>query len=100
MRKNVCKVINALVDGKPAIGDSKRTCSTDGTTLYSYRMPVARIVKRARVKSPGIVVRGKVQIVERERAPSNTTRSHVDAARAVFKFDMTHAYDVEWVESL
>lgn len=42
MRKNISKVIEAFRDRKSAIGDSKRSCHTDGETVYSYSTPIAR----------------------------------------------------------
>ena len=47
-------------------GESKRdgNVSTDGCTLYSYRMPIARMV------------RGKAEIIRHEDSPSRTTTKH------------------------
>lgn len=73
MRKNAEKVIRAFLARKPAQGDSKRTISTDGSILYSYRMPIAR---------HGVCDRTFV-VMNREDAPSNTTRSHVDAVELI-----------------
>lgn len=42
MRKNIAKVLSAFIVGKKAQGDSKRSCWTDGETLYSYSTPIAR----------------------------------------------------------
>ncbi len=41
MRKNVRKVIEAFKRGEAAIGDSKRTIWTDGTTIFSYSTAIA-----------------------------------------------------------
>ena len=65
MRANIAKVTSAFKRGAPAIGDSKRTCWTDGITIYSYRMPIARRID------------GIVYIVR--TGPSQTTRSQIRA---------------------
>jgi len=72
MRANIEKVLHAFGAGSSAVGDSGRTCSTDGTTLYSYRMPIARRVG------------GRIYIVPYHMAPSATTRSQVRAAQVYF----------------
>lgn len=36
MRKNMKKVLDAFRVSKPAKGDSRKTCWTDGTHVYSY----------------------------------------------------------------
>ena len=41
MRKNIAAVIGAFLEGRPAVGDSRQTCWTDGEVLYSYAMPIA-----------------------------------------------------------
>lgn len=75
MRKNMAKVIEAFKRGESAVGDSKGTCSTDGTTVYSYRMPIARRLDG-----------GAVQIVAYSSAPTATTRSQVRALQVTFPF--------------
>ncbi len=70
MRKNIAKVIAAFNAGKSAVGDAKRSCSTDGTTIFSYRMPIAW-----RDES------GKVHVVSYYDATSATTRTQVSACR-------------------
>ena len=40
MRKNISKVIEAFKARKSAVGDSKRSCHTDGETIYSYSTPI------------------------------------------------------------
>lgn len=74
MRKNISKVIEAFKAGREAIGDSKRSCSTDGTTVYSYRMPIARRVSG-----------GAIVIVAYDDAPTPTTRSQVRALQIAFE---------------
>lgn len=73
MRQNMQRVIEAFKAGTAAVGDSKRTCWTDGTTVYSYAMPIA---KRS--------ANGSIAIVRYEDAPTNTTRSQVRALVAAF----------------
>ena len=70
MRKNISKVIEAFKLRKPAKGDSKGTCSTDGNTIYSYAMPIARRDSD-----------GSINVIARGTAPSVTTRSQVDACQ-------------------
>lgn len=41
MRKNIQRVIAAFIAGKAASGDSKRTCWTNGTEVYSYALRIA-----------------------------------------------------------
>lgn len=67
MRKNLQKVMKAFLKGESAKGDAKNTCSTDGITIYSYDMPIARRVY------------GGVEIIRRDKAPSNTTRSQISS---------------------
>ncbi len=73
MRKNMQTVIAAFdsytaTKDRPVYGDSKRTCWTDGETIYSYAMPIARR------QGPRCVV-----VVDRESAPvwSKTTSCQV-----------------------
>jgi hypothetical protein len=73
MRKNMGRVIEAFKRGESATGDSKNTCSTDGTTVYSYRMPVARRLKN-----------GRVQIVAYSASPTRTTTSQIHALMVAF----------------
>jgi hypothetical protein len=96
MRKNISKVIMAFRYGKYAKGDSKATCWTDGTTIYSYQMPIARRVRRPGRRS------GILQIVEYDRAPSATTRSQLAAVRNAFKYDFVENlnYKITWVQKI
>ncbi len=73
MRSNIEKVLRAFEAGDSAVGDSKRTCSTDGRTLFSYAMPIARRVGRT------------IYIVPYKMAPTATTRSQVRAAMVHFR---------------
>ncbi len=74
MRNNIGRVIDAFCNRTAAKGDSKQTCSTDGTTVYSYAMPIARRLKN-----------GRIQIVKRESGPSRTTRAQIDAIAFHFR---------------
>lgn len=69
MRKNISKVIDAFMSRKPANGDSKRTCWTDGKTIYSYALPIARWESNGHV---GVIPEGGL---------SRTTTSQVRACR-------------------
>lgn len=73
MRRNISKVIEAFKAGKAATGDSKRTCWTDGETVYSYAMPIA---KRS--------ANGSIAIINYSDAPTATTRSQVRALETAF----------------
>jgi hypothetical protein len=73
MRCNAKKVCDKFAAGKAGAGDSKRTISTDGQKVYSYRMPIA-----ARTLSGGVA------IVAYDDGPSRTTRSHIRALMQAF----------------
>lgn len=66
MRKNMRKVIEAFLKREAAIGDSKKTCSTNGNVIWSYVMPIARHGDD-----------GVVYLLEYNEAPSVTTRRQV-----------------------
>lgn len=68
MRRNIEKVLKAFDAGKAAQGDTKRTCWTDGKTVYSYRMPIAWRDEL-----------GTVVVVPYAAGPSRTTRSQIRA---------------------
>lgn len=70
MRKNIGKVIEAFRSGK-ALHD--KTCSTDGSRIFSYRMPIAERRND-----------GSVSIVSEGESPSRTTTSHIRAVSLVF----------------
>ena len=64
MRKNAEKIIGAFLD-KAAAQD--KTLRTDGATVWSYAMPIARWED------------GRVHVLAYRDAPTATTRSHVRA---------------------
>lgn len=68
MRKNIQTVLAAWWAGKPC---KQKTCSTDGRTVYSYALPVAR--KATRPGGPVLV---------RSSGPSQTTRHQIRAVRS------------------
>jgi hypothetical protein len=70
MRTNITKVLKAWLAGKPAKGDSKNTCSTDGRVVFSYRMAIAWW------DASGAV------IVPYNAGPSRTTKSQIQACYA------------------
>ena len=73
MRANIKKVIEAFTAGEPASGDSKRTCSTNGYTIFSYEMPIAwRLLD------------GSVVVAEYDAGPSRTTKSQIRACEIAF----------------
>lgn len=67
MRKNISNVISAF---KRGVAHREATCSTDGTVIKSYAMTIAERN-----------LDGTVWIIDREEAPSVTTRSQIDAVR-------------------
>lgn len=73
MRQNASKVIEGFKAGVAAVGDSKRTISTDGKTIFSYKMPIA-----CRLPS------GVIRVVSLSEAPSVTTKSQIRAIMAAF----------------
>ncbi len=75
MRKNIEKVIAAFRRGESAIGDSKRTCHTDGRTVYSYDMPIAE--RRDN---------NVVWVITLYSAPTATTRLQVRALEESFPY--------------
>lgn len=73
MRKNIQKVLAAFAIGKAANGDAKRTCSTDGTEIFSYAMRIAW-------RNPD----GTIEVVPYEDGPSRTTKSQIRACQLFF----------------
>ncbi len=70
MRKNIQSVIAAF---RAHQSHREATCRTDGETVWSYEMVIA---KRANL--------GTVYIAGRHLAPSRTTRAQIDALRLAF----------------
>lgn len=68
MSKNCAKVIAAFVKGQPCFAGS---ISTDGRTIYSYAMPIARRV---------IDVKRRVNVLG-GKGPTVTTSRHINATR-------------------
>lgn len=75
MRANIQKVFEAWEQGTPATGDSKRTCYTDGESIYSYKM---RIAYR---EGDGRCFRATYQ-----SGPSRTTRSQIKALEVLIPY--------------
>ena len=80
MRANIEKVLAAFERGQAASGDSKRTCHTDGTTIYSYAMPIAW-------RTPD----GRIVVVPLADSPSRTTSSQIRACMVRFGAAATQA---------
>ncbi len=72
MRKNIAKVISAFKAGKTIKGDSKGTCRTDGNSIYSYSMLIAK-------KFLGNNGKPLYMVIAREYGPSITTKMQIDA---------------------
>lgn len=72
MRKNIAKVIEAFKAGKACKGDSKRTCWTDGKTIFSYDLAIA-----------GYLPDGKTLWIH-ERNSTRTTNSQIKAVEIAF----------------
>jgi len=67
MRKNCTKVVDAFLEGRAY---SEKSISTDGTTIFSYAMPIARRVA------------GEVHVLG-GRGPTVTTSQHLGQVRAL-----------------
>jgi len=63
MRKNIAAVIEAWLEGRP---HKEATCRTDGVTVWSYALPIAR-------RNPS----GTLVVLDPEKAPSRTTKLQV-----------------------
>jgi hypothetical protein len=67
------KIINAFRDRRLMGNPMRDSISTDGDTIYSYRMPIARRTSN-----------GGVSIVDPAGAPSATTRNHIYGLQRTF----------------
>lgn len=67
MRKNIGNVIVAWKRGE---AHREATCRTDGVTVWSYEMPIAR-------RCPS----GRILVMDPSKAPSRTTKMQVVAVR-------------------
>ncbi len=72
MRKNIRTVLAAWWAGESC---KQATCSTDGRTVFSYTLPVAR-------KKPGCQVQKGMHVTVRSSGPTHTTRSQINAVRS------------------
>lgn len=85
VRKNIQKVIEAFVQGRAAKGDSKGSCSTDGMSIYSYRMEIARRNPDGSVwvmeRGPTATTNAQIRAIEQELAPLIPCRVHEDCLR-------------------
>lgn len=84
MRKNITKVINAFQKKKSIVGDKRRTCSTDGEKIYSYRMVIAERVN------------DEIFIADVEASPSVTTTQQINACH--FMLSGTTVPADEWLQ--
>jgi hypothetical protein len=66
MRKNIQTVVNAFILGQYA---NEKAIHTDGTTLFSYAMPIAR-------------KRGNAWVV-RAKGPTQTTNTHINGCKYI-----------------
>jgi hypothetical protein len=78
-RKNVSAVIDAFAEGRR---HSEKTCSTDGSRIYSYSMLIA-----ARVDADGEPTKGpgRVLVLDTRESPSVTTSGQINAVHAAFR---------------
>lgn len=72
MRKNIAAVIESWTRGEAHRED---TCRTDGVTVWSYAMPIAR-------REPD----GRTFLLPESKAPSRTTKMQVRAIGAVVPY--------------
>ncbi len=96
MRKNIETVIRAFLSGKPATGDSKRTCHTDGRILYSYAMPIASrgaegTIVAAESLSPSRTTTGQIRAV-RYMVPGAVV---VESTATIVAYASEHARGVD-----
>ena len=74
MTKDIARVIQAFKDRKSAHG---KNCSTDGNTIYSYQMVIARWKDCADTH---------VQVIGERQSPSKTTTTHIRAVKDSFRY--------------
>jgi hypothetical protein len=91
MRKNISKVIEAFKKGKPIVGDSKRTCWTDGATIFSYQMPIAWW--ESDLQHPFTL---RARVVDVDDGPSRTTKAQIRAC--YYQLAMMY-YQGQWIKS-
>lgn len=65
------KVLDAFMRGQ---SHNEETCSTDGTTVYSYAMPIARRLAD-----------GGYWVASQERSPSKTTTTQIHACMVALR---------------
>lgn len=70
MRKNCANIAANLVIGRAA---SERSISTDGVTILSYALPIAR-------RLPGNAPT-RVEVLRGRHSPTHTTTTHINAVR-------------------
>ncbi len=87
MRKNILRVLRAFEQGQAAIGDSKRTCWTDGETVYSYDMPIMQRLPN-----------GAIEIVSYDTGPTRTTKAQIRACQVNFTVYNSIGYHALFVE--
>lgn len=87
MRKNVRKVLEAFLKGKKLVGDHKHTISTDGNTIYSYDMPIAR-----RYYDGSTI--GYAQIINVEQGPTRTTRSQIRSLIVYYEHHTSDPHEI------
>lgn len=76
-RKNVEKVIAAFQRGEAVKGDAKGTISTDGTTIFSYALPIFRRNED-----------GALEMLVSLEGQSATTRSQIRAIEQFFRTEL------------
>ena len=79
MRKNIETVMRAFVLGQYA---NEKTIHTDGVTLYSYAMPIAK----RRIDATGEAI---YFVKDKSAAPSRTTNGQIMACKAFLRANGT-----------
>jgi hypothetical protein len=74
MRKNIESVLNAWLNGTVY---HERTCHTDGTTVWSYALPIAKRVLSSGKRGGSL----KTLYHVRKADSSGTTNSQINAVR-------------------
>lgn len=85
-RKNVTKVFNLWLNYKSGNGDSKATVWTDGTTIYSYRLPlVTRTMGRIWIAEGGRSLYTQTTTIHRNNLDTLIALQHLDRSNVIHK---------------
>lgn len=97
MRKNMRRALEAFEQRKPGKGDSKKTCWTDGDTLFSYAMPIAKWTFAETVAERDVSGESIPQLWISDESSTATTNAQI---RAIALFFGTCREHDECIQSL